>query len=67
MHKTFRACSPKAFSVRYYVVFKRIERQLAAMPVLDLQFASPILKRARNLRLAIPGLFLPRRLALRCY
>ncbi|KAG9125164.1 phosphatidylinositol kinase- protein kinase tor1 [Ceratobasidium sp. 392] len=39
----------------YYVVFKRIERQLAAMPVLDLQFASPILKRARNLRLAIPG------------
>ncbi|ELU37806.1 phosphatidylinositol 3-kinase tor2 [Rhizoctonia solani AG-1 IA] len=29
--------------------------QLAAMPVLDLQFASPILKRARNLRLAIPG------------
>ncbi|QRV74273.1 phosphatidylinositol 3-kinase tor2 [Ceratobasidium sp. AG-Ba] len=39
----------------YYVVFKRIERQLAAMPVLDLQFASPVLKRARNLRLAIPG------------
>ncbi|CAE6479412.1 unnamed protein product, partial [Rhizoctonia solani] len=39
----------------YYVVFKRIERQLASMPVLDLQFASPILKRARNLRLAIPG------------
>ncbi|KAG9096449.1 phosphatidylinositol kinase- protein kinase tor1, partial [Ceratobasidium sp. 370] len=39
----------------YYVVFKRIERQLAAMPVLDLQFASPILKRVRNLRLAIPG------------
>ncbi|QRW03218.1 phosphatidylinositol 3-kinase tor2 [Ceratobasidium sp. AG-Ba] len=42
----------------YYVVFKRIERQLAAMPVLDLQFASPVLKRARNLRLAIPGLFI---------
>ncbi|CAE6464067.1 unnamed protein product [Rhizoctonia solani] len=39
----------------YYLVFKRIERQLAGMPVLDLQFASPILKRARNLRLAIPG------------
>ncbi|KAJ1306989.1 hypothetical protein OPQ81_007969 [Rhizoctonia solani] len=41
----------------YYLVFKRIERQLAGMPVLDLQFASPILKRARNLRLAVPGTY----------
>ncbi|KAI7522659.1 TOR1 phosphatidylinositol 3-kinase, partial [Hortaea werneckii] len=41
----------------YYGVFKRIARQLPQLMSLELQYVSPELKNARNLKLAVPGTY----------
>ncbi|KAI0091642.1 phosphatidylinositol 3-kinase [Irpex rosettiformis] len=41
----------------YYGVFKKIEKQLPTLNVLDLQYVSPELLKARNLDLAVPGTY----------
>jgi FKBP12-rapamycin complex-associated protein len=39
-------------------VFKKIEKQLPQLTTVDLQYASPELLKARNLELAVPGVWL---------
>ncbi|OJT05171.1 Phosphatidylinositol 3-kinase tor1 [Trametes pubescens] len=41
----------------YYMVFKKIEKQLPQLTKLDLQYVSPELFKAKNLDLAIPGTY----------
>ncbi|XP_006461841.1 hypothetical protein AGABI2DRAFT_151460 [Agaricus bisporus var. bisporus H97] len=41
----------------YYGVFKRVEKQLPQLTSLDLQYVSPLLLKARNLELAVPGTY----------
>ncbi|KAK7686283.1 hypothetical protein QCA50_010507 [Cerrena zonata] len=46
----------KAWEI-YYGVFKKIEKQLPQLTVLDLQYVSPELLKARDLDLAVPGTY----------
>ncbi|GBE86637.1 Serine/threonine-protein kinase tor2 [Sparassis crispa] len=46
----------KAWEI-YYGVFKKIEKQLPQLTTLDLQYVSPELLKARNLELAVPGIY----------
>ncbi|KAI0792169.1 FAT-domain-containing protein [Abortiporus biennis] len=46
----------KAWEI-YYGVFKKIEKQLPQLTVLDLQYVSPELLKAHNLDLAVPGTY----------
>ncbi|EDK44289.1 hypothetical protein LELG_02468 [Lodderomyces elongisporus NRRL YB-4239] len=41
----------------YYNVFRRITRQLPQLVSLELQFVSPMLEKAHNLELALPGTY----------
>ncbi|KAF9454266.1 phosphatidylinositol 3-kinase [Macrolepiota fuliginosa MF-IS2] len=41
----------------YYGVFKRVEKQLPQLTTLDLQYVSPLLLKARDLELAVPGTY----------
>ncbi|EIW52012.1 atypical/PIKK/FRAP protein kinase [Trametes versicolor FP-101664 SS1] len=41
----------------YYEVFKKIEKQLPQLTMLDLQYVSPELLKAKNLDLAVPGTY----------
>ena len=41
----------------YYMVFRRIQKQLPGMLSIDLEFVSPKLHKAKNLDLAIPGTY----------
>ncbi|KAL9635499.1 MAG: hypothetical protein Q9164_003418, partial [Protoblastenia rupestris] len=41
----------------YYLVFRRIQKQLPGMLTIDLEFVSPKLQKAKNLDLAIPGTY----------
>jgi FKBP12-rapamycin complex-associated protein len=41
----------------YYNVFKRINKQLPSLTVLELQYVSPALVQARSLELAVPGTY----------
>jgi len=43
----------------YYLVFRRINRQLQVNAKLELQYVSPKLLKARNLKLAVPGTYHP--------
>jgi serine/threonine-protein kinase mTOR len=43
----------------YYNVFKRISNQLRQMSVLDLNYISPLLSKARNLEVSVPGTYDP--------
>lgn len=43
----------------YYLVFRRITRYLHVTSKLELQFVSPKLLKARNLKLAVPGTYNP--------
>ncbi|GMT28496.1 hypothetical protein PFISCL1PPCAC_19793, partial [Pristionchus fissidentatus] len=43
----------------YYSIFKRIAAQLKTMTSLDLNYISPILQKAKELELAVPGSFHP--------
>lgn len=43
----------------YYSVFRRISRQLPQLLSLDLQYVSPTLLNAKNLKLAVPGTYEP--------
>ncbi|PSR71034.1 hypothetical protein PHLCEN_2v13082 [Hermanssonia centrifuga] len=65
LHEAYEACRryrvygeprdlERAWEI-YYGVFKKIEKQLPQLTVLDLQYVSPELLRARNLDLAVPG------------
>jgi serine/threonine-protein kinase mTOR len=42
----------------YYHVFKRINKQLPSMVVLELQYVAPALVRAQGLELAVPGTYI---------
>ncbi|KAK9806197.1 hypothetical protein WJX72_004970 [[Myrmecia] bisecta] len=42
----------------YYHVFKRINKQLPSLTVLELQYVAPALVRAQGLELAVPGTYL---------
>ncbi|KAH8093828.1 FAT-domain-containing protein [Cristinia sonorae] len=46
----------KAWEI-YYGVFRKIEKQLPQLSVLDLQYVSPELLKAHNLELAVPGTY----------
>ncbi|KAI0078720.1 phosphatidylinositol 3-kinase [Panus rudis PR-1116 ss-1] len=46
----------KAWEI-YYGVFKKIEKQLPQLTVLDLQYVSPELLKAKSLELAMPGTY----------
>ncbi|KIY73583.1 atypical/PIKK/FRAP protein kinase [Cylindrobasidium torrendii FP15055 ss-10] len=46
----------KAWDI-YYVVFKKIEKQLPQLQTLDLQYVSPKLLEAKDLDLAVPGTY----------
>ena len=41
----------------YYMVFRRIQKQLPGMLSVDLEFVSPKLHKAKNLDLAVPGTY----------
>lgn len=41
----------------YYSVFRRISKQLQQLQTLELAFVSPLLEAARDLQLAVPGLY----------
>ena len=41
----------------YYSVFRRISKQLQLLQTLELAFVSPLLEQARDLQLAVPGLY----------
>lgn len=41
----------------YYSVFRRISKQLQQLQTLELEFVSPLLEQARDLQLAVPGLY----------
>lgn len=45
----------------YYNVFQRISRQLPQLSSLNLQYVSPDLLNARNLKLAVPGSYEPKK------
>jgi phosphatidylinositol kinase/protein kinase (PI-3 family) len=42
---------------KFRQVFKRVEKQLPQLTTLDLQYVSPSLLKARNLELAVPGVY----------
>ncbi|EJD47416.1 atypical/PIKK/FRAP protein kinase [Auricularia subglabra TFB-10046 SS5] len=46
----------KAWDI-YYMVFRKVEKQLPLLTTLDLQYVSPALLEARNLVLAVPGTY----------
>lgn len=48
---------PQAWDL-YYHVFKRINKQLPQLTVLELQYVAPALVRATNLELAVPGTYI---------
>lgn len=41
----------------YYSVFRRISKQLQQLQTLELEYVSPLLEQARDLQLAVPGLY----------
>lgn len=43
----------------YYIVFKKISRQLPGLTSLELQYVSPKLLNCRDLELAVPGTYDP--------
>ena len=49
----------------YYHVFRRINKQLPQLTMLELQYVSPRLLNARNLELAVPGTYRVDRTAVR--
>ncbi|RMZ52908.1 hypothetical protein APUTEX25_001027, partial [Auxenochlorella protothecoides] len=42
----------------YYHVFRKINKQLPSLSVLELQYVAPALVRAKNLELAVPGTYI---------
>ena len=42
----------------YYHVFRRINKQLPQLTALELQYVSPKLLEAQNLKLAVPGTYM---------
>jgi FKBP12-rapamycin complex-associated protein len=42
----------------YYLVFRRINKQLPQLTTLELQYVSPKLLEAKDLQLAVPGIMI---------